>query len=179
MIRLIEPSAYSTIVNNALNWQRERDLDRSMPQDAYLPGIGIEPGSRVPLAEKVNTVWCSAAGPHTDSAMFAVGTSRGTQLVGSRGDAVTELRRESNWPDDETSLDTLAVDFQTHTNVLCGMRSGKVRLWDCRANDSNVKFQHGSCVTHLRAISEEKVLVAGLEDQVRQVQYQASPSANF
>ncbi|KAL8921135.1 MAG: hypothetical protein Q9208_005888 [Pyrenodesmia sp. 3 TL-2023] len=166
LIRLIDPSAYSTIVDNALNAHRERGVGLSIAQEAYLPEIGIEPGSRVPLVEKVNTVWCSAAGPHTNSAIFAVGTSRGTQLVGSRGDQVTVLRHESNWPDDETALDTLAVDFQTHTNVLCGMRSGKVRLWDCRANDSNIKFHHGSCITHLRVISEEKVLVAGLKDQL-------------
>ncbi|KAI4178230.1 MAG: hypothetical protein LQ346_007520 [Caloplaca aetnensis] len=162
----MDPTAYAAKLQNALTWQQERDIDPSLPQDAYLPEIGRGTSTTIRLAGEVNTIWCSAAGPHTDCARFAVGTSRGTWLVGMGDNAVTKLDREANWPDDEMSLNTLAVDFQTHTNILCGMRSGKVRLWDCRVNDSSIKFQHASCVTHLRAIGEEKVVVAGLEDQL-------------
>lgn len=174
LLRLMDPTAYAAKLQNALTWQQERDIDPSLPQDAYLPEIGRGTSTTIRLAGEVNTIWCSAAGPHTDCARFAVGTSRGTWLVGMGDNAVTKLDREANWPDDEMSLNTLAVDFQTHTNILCGMRSGKVRLWDCRVNDSSIKFQHASCVTHLRAIGEEKVVVAGLEDQVRPMQHQAS-----
>ncbi|KAI4132361.1 MAG: hypothetical protein LQ338_000709 [Usnochroma carphineum] len=83
-----------------------------------------------------------------------------------RDESMQTSLQEYNWSDDERSHDTLAVDFWTHNNVLCGMRSGRVRMWDIRANGANVRLQHASCVSHVRAIDENKVLVAGLKNQL-------------
>ncbi|KAL8718243.1 MAG: hypothetical protein Q9225_004601 [Loekoesia sp. 1 TL-2023] len=60
----------------------------------------------------------------------------------------------------------VGVDFWTQNLVLGGMRSGKVRMWDIRVNGANLRFQHPSCVSHVRAIDEHKVLVAGLRHKL-------------
>lgn len=152
-----------TNLRNHRRWQRQHSYH---PETAYVPEIDANASGVVKLGRKVETVWCSAAGPHAHRSVFAVGTSVGAQLVGLRDGSVETWSQEYNWPDDEQSHDTNAVDFLSHTNVLCGMRSGKVRLWDIRSNGSNVRFQHGSCVLHVRAIDENKALVAGLDDMV-------------
>ncbi|KAL8648235.1 MAG: hypothetical protein Q9210_005112 [Variospora velana] len=133
---------------------------------AYLPEIDAQVASVVRLPGKVKTVWCSAAGPHAHHPIFAVGTSHGAKLVGLRDESVETWLQEYNWPDDERTHDTFAVEFWNRNNVICGMRSGKVRMWDIRANGANVRLQHGSCVSHIRAIDEHKILVAGLRDQL-------------
>ncbi|KAL8991963.1 MAG: hypothetical protein Q9169_007489 [Polycauliona sp. 2 TL-2023] len=95
--------------------------------------------------------------------MFAVGDSKGTSLIslsdigaGSSGD----IEREACGDDGTT--ETLAVEFWKPELVLSGMRSGKVRLWDTRSRGTNMRFQHPSCISHIRAIDNNKVLVAGL-----------------
>lgn len=160
LIRLLEPWQY--IANLRGQWQRQRNYHW---RTAYLPEIDAQIGSVVRLPSSVKTVWCSAAGPY-NRPVFAVGTSHGVRLVMLRDESMQTSLQEYNWSDDERSHDTLAVDFWTHNNVLCGMRSGRVRMWDIRANGANVRLQHASCVSHVRAIDENKVLVAGLKNQV-------------
>ncbi|KAL9025854.1 MAG: hypothetical protein Q9196_005391 [Gyalolechia fulgens] len=106
------------------------------------------------------------AGPHANQPIFAVGTSDGVKLVGLRNESLEILVQHLDWPRDDQGRDTLAVEFWTETTVLAGMRSGKVRLWDIRANGANVRFQHMGTVRHVRAIDEHKVLVAGLKDKL-------------
>ncbi|KAI4178934.1 MAG: hypothetical protein LQ348_005492 [Seirophora lacunosa] len=158
-----EPSEYMSNLNNFRDWRRRHNYH---PQTAYLPEIDAQVASIIRLPSRVKTVWCSAAGPHTRHPVFAVGTSHGAKLVGLREESVETWLQEFDWPDDERTHDTFAVDFWTRDNVMCGMRSGKVRMWDTRANGANVRLQHASCVSHIRAIDEHKVLVAGLRDQV-------------
>ncbi|KAL9050809.1 MAG: hypothetical protein Q9206_004942 [Seirophora lacunosa] len=163
IIRLLQPSEYMSNLNNFRDWRRRHNYH---PQTAYLPEIDAQVASIIRLPSRVKTVWCSAAGPHTRHPVFAVGTSHGAKLVGLREESVETWLQEFDWPDDERTHDTFAVDFWTRDNVMCGMRSGKVRMWDTRANGANVRLQHASCVSHIRAIDEHKVLVAGLRDQL-------------
>ncbi|KAI4135984.1 MAG: hypothetical protein LQ341_005818 [Variospora aurantia] len=163
IIRLLQPSEYVINLNNFRDWRRRHNYH---PQTAYLPEIDAQVASVVRLPGKVKTVWCSAAGPHAHHPIFAVGTSHGAKLVGLRDESVETWLQEYDWPDDERTHDTFAVEFWNPNNVLCGMRSGKVRMWDIRANGANVRLQHGSCVSHIQAIDEHKILVAGLRDQL-------------
>lgn len=173
IIRLLQPSEYVINLNNFRDWRRRHNYH---PQTAYLPEIDAQVASVVRLPGKVKTVWCSAAGPHAHHPIFAVGTSHGAKLVGLRDESVETWLQEYDWPDDERTHDTFAVEFWNPNNVLCGMRSGKVRMWDIRANGANVRLQHGSCVSHIQAIDEHKILVAGLRDQVLHHPYYPLPS---
>lgn len=163
MVRLVEPSSYFNSVNAMYRHRRERNWH---PQSACLPAIDQDMASLIQL-QKTKTIWCSAAGPHGNQPTFAIGTSDGVKLVRLRSQSLELLVQHLGWPRNDQGRDTLAVDFWTETTVLAGMRSGKVRLWDIRANGANVRFQHMSCVRDVRAIDEHKVLVAGLEDKVR------------
>lgn len=163
LTRLLEPHEYRDSFNHVRD--RQRPHDYHWPT-AYLPPIDGDVTNTIRLPTKVNTIWCSAAGPQTYHAVFAVGTSRGAAFVALSNVAVHSWVLDYTWPDKGRSHDTLALDFWTESNLLCGMRSGKVRLWDMRANGSNVRFRHGSCVSHIRVVGENKVLVAGLENRV-------------
>ncbi|KAL8933971.1 MAG: hypothetical protein Q9211_005475 [Gyalolechia sp. 1 TL-2023] len=162
MVRLVEPSSYFNGVNAMYRHRQERNWH---PGSASLPAIDQDMACLIQL-QKTNTIWCSAAGPHANQPIFAVGTSDGVKLVGLRNESLEILVQHLDWPRDDQGRDTLAVEFWTETTVLAGMRSGKVRLWDIRANGANVRFQHMGTVRHVRAIDEHKVLVAGLKDKL-------------
>lgn len=165
MILLVEPSQYFSSLSDIYRHRRDRNWD---PGSACLPVIDGDVACFIQL-RGTNTIWCSAAGPHPNAPVFAVGTSRGVRLFECRDLASPECLAFQNWPCNDPSQgrdDTLAIDFWTEHAVLAGMRSGKVRLWDIRANGTNVRFQHTSCVRQVRAIDEHKVLVAGLKNSL-------------
>ncbi|KAL8811985.1 MAG: hypothetical protein Q9200_001383 [Gallowayella weberi] len=117
-------------------------------------------------AVNVKTVWSSVAAPYVDSTMFAVATSQGAMVIGLQGDTEqTWMTRAAGACDDEDT-DTLAVEFWKSNLVLAGMRSGKVRLWDLRSDSTNVRFQHPSSVRNIKALDDNKILVAGLRNKM-------------
>ena len=125
-------------------------------------------GAAITQPRSIKTIWSSAAGPHIDTMIFAVGTSTGVATIGGRcGIHATELEA-IHWPTSEANRDTLSVDFWNHQTVLAGLRNGQIRLWDTRAGGANIRFQHPSCVTHIRRHNDNQVVVAGLENKVHQ-----------
>lgn len=138
------------------------------PGSACLPVIDRDVACQIQL-QGINTLWCSAAGPHKNVSLFAIGTSGGVKVVGLRDLSSPEFLAQHDWHGCDQGHDTLAIDFWTENTVLAGMRSGKVQLWDIRANGTNVRFHHSSCVRHVRAIDEHKILVAGVKDKVRRL----------
>ncbi|KAL8685677.1 MAG: hypothetical protein Q9218_007608 [Villophora microphyllina] len=162
MTRLIEPRQYIR------NRHRARHLSDSSNYPAQRREVArIDAAvSSVIHPHKINTIWNSAAGPHTNQAVFAVGTSKGVMVVGLKGNTAQTWEQECHWPGDESAAETLAVDFWQPDVVLAGMRSGKVRMWDLRSGGATVRFQHASCVVNVRALDQNKILVAGHKDKV-------------
>ncbi|KAL8773924.1 MAG: hypothetical protein Q9209_001354 [Squamulea sp. 1 TL-2023] len=96
--------------------------------------------------------------------MFVVGTSKGMMLLKLPGNGVSGLHDQRECS--EKASETLAVDFWTPDLVLGGTRSGQVRIWDIRSKGTNVRFQHPSCISNIKALNHNQVLVAGLKDRM-------------
>ncbi|KAL8797422.1 MAG: hypothetical protein Q9182_007199 [Xanthomendoza sp. 2 TL-2023] len=117
-------------------------------------------------AVNVKTIWSSVASPCVETTMFAVGTSQGAMLIGLKGGTDQTWMTRATGADDDEAADALAVDFWKSNLVLAGMRSGKVRLWDLRSDSATVRFQHPSSVRNIKALDDNKVLVAGLRNKM-------------
>ena len=117
------------------------------------------------------TFWASAARPHPTISDFAVATGIGTLIV---------RENESSWDFDsiqkfakddlDAPSEVLAIDWLDQNILLNGFRDGKVRLWDVRTNGidgTSLRICQPQCVAHVRKMNEYKVVVRGIEDQVR------------
>ncbi|CAO1602277.1 hypothetical protein XANCAGTX0491_005903 [Xanthoria calcicola] len=160
-IPLANPSAFR--VNNG-NFRQRRP--RGQRDHAYpshdLPNLDGDIAALFTFPKDVHTIWASAASPRIDSTMFAVGDSNGTCLVRLIGNGISDVGSQREWCGNEQAAETLTVDFWKPDLVLSGMRSGRVQIWDIRSKGMNVRFQHPSCISNVRAIDDNKVLVAGL-----------------
>ncbi|KAI4285705.1 MAG: hypothetical protein L6R38_000443 [Xanthoria sp. 2 TBL-2021] len=160
LIPLVDPSTFRSY-NESFRRRRRVLYNHAYPSHD-LPNLDGDIASLMTSSQGVHTIWASAASPHIDSTMFAVGDSKGTLLVRLTGDGVSDVGGQREWCGNEQAAETLAVDFWKPDLVLSGMRSGKVRLWDIRSKGTNIRFQHPSCISNIRAIDDNKVLVAGL-----------------
>ncbi|KAI4242676.1 MAG: hypothetical protein L6R40_003897 [Gallowayella cf. fulva] len=160
LISLNDPETVFTDIENLR--RRPRASHSRVEEQPFLDG---DIGS-VLTATNVETFWSSAASPSVDTTTFAVATSKGAMLVGLKGDTAQTWTTQCTWPGDEQMASTLTVDFWNSKLVLAGMRSGKVRLWDLRSDGANVRFQHPSCVRNIKALDDNKVLVAGLRNKM-------------
>lgn len=140
-----------------LRSHRRTPYDRSQ----YLPSLDGDVPSLTTSSKGVHTIWASAASPLVSPTMFAIGDSRGTLLLSLTGNGA-DLSGQRECCGNKKPAETLAVDFWKPNHVLSGMRSGKVRLWDTRSKGTNIRFQHPSCISNIRSIDDNKVLVAGL-----------------
>lgn len=150
---------------NAHNARIHRQNYNYHPWTRVLPVIDDNISS-VTRLYNLDTIWHSVAGPHTDQCTFAVGTSKGAMTVGLVGNTAEIWTKACDWPGDEQAAGTPAVDFWNPNVVLAGMRSGKVRMWDLRSDGANVRMQHPTCVTNVKGLNQNRVLVAGLRHQV-------------
>ncbi|KAL8660144.1 MAG: hypothetical protein Q9226_000050 [Calogaya cf. arnoldii] len=165
LIPLVEPSTFR-IQNESFQQPRPLLLYNDAYQSLPFPDLTGDVVLSMPSPEGVHTIWASAASPHVDSTIFAVGDSKGTLLVRLTGNGVSDVGGQREWCGNEQAPETLTVDFWKPDLVLSGMRSGKVRLWDIRSKGTNVRFQHLSCISNIRAIDDNKVLVAGLANKM-------------
>ncbi|KAL8850182.1 MAG: hypothetical protein Q9221_004868 [Calogaya cf. arnoldii] len=165
LIPLVEPSTFQ-IQNESFQQPRPLLLHNDAYQSLPFPDLTGDVVLSMPSPEGVHTIWASAASPRIDSTMFAVGDSKGTFLVRLTGNGVSDVGGQREWCGNERAPETLTVDFWKPDLVLSGMRSGKVRLWDIRSKGTNVRFQHLSCISNIRAIDDNKVLVAGLANKM-------------
>ncbi|KAL8834645.1 MAG: hypothetical protein Q9170_003647 [Blastenia crenularia] len=159
LVRLLEPQAYFANLERLEHRRSMYDYGTS----AFNQELDVPVGCQVQLPSKTKSIWCSVAGPHTDRAVFAIGTACGVELVEMRDRYLDPSVHRHDWPRSNQAHNTFAVDFWNHNVVLAGTRNGKVRVWDIRSNGSNVRFKHPSSTTHIRATNENKVLVAGLD----------------
>ena len=124
------------------------------------------------------TIYAAAANPEaTDELLFTVATSSGPQIIGtctrgtdmylSGSNGLTALHRSE--VETEESSDTLSVDWLDRNVVVSGRRNGAVRLWDIRSRGldaCSAPIQHPSCISHIRSLDRNRIVVAGLQDQV-------------
>lgn len=115
------------------------------------------------------TFWSSSARPSNPRSDFALGTSSGTILI---------IEDQSSWlvepsmrfcEDDLDAPEVLAVDWLSQNVVLNGCRDGSVRLWDVRARGiegTSYPLKHQSSITHVRKMNENRIVVAGIENQL-------------
>ncbi|KAL8856417.1 MAG: hypothetical protein Q9178_006987 [Gyalolechia marmorata] len=162
-IPLVDPSTFRTCNETFRQGRRGLLYDQNNPSH-HLPGLDGDFARMIKYPkDPVETIWASAASPRVDSTMFAVGDSKGTSLVELVGNGAVDLDGQREWCGNGQAVETVTVDFWTPNLILSGMRSGKVRVWDIRSKGTNVRFQHPSCISNIRAIDDHKVLVAGLE----------------
>ncbi|KAJ6093382.1 hypothetical protein N7486_008671 [Penicillium sp. IBT 16267x] len=120
-------------------------------------------------ARVASTLFCSAACPTNDKALFAVGTSEGLHtLEGSRDrwtysdkpfpqDGIQNFSRQ---PDSSHACVT-AVDWLSTNVIASGLRDSTVFLHDLRSNGSAARLQHPHTVSKLLKVDEHRIVVAG------------------
>ncbi|KAL8712785.1 MAG: hypothetical protein Q9220_002993 [cf. Caloplaca sp. 1 TL-2023] len=164
LTRLLDPSE---IVENRHRARRWRPTASNTPNFQSIIAVNEEV-THVIQPREVDTIWASAAEPSSfKGPIFAVGTSKGVMVAGLYPNAAITSTKTCDWiPDDNHSCvsDTTSVDFWTPDTILAGLRNGKIRIWDTRSNGTNTRFLHhpASCINHVRALDENKILVAGL-----------------
>ena len=112
-------------------------------------------------------IWCSAARQLEPG--FAVGHTGCVNVI---------TARESGWDfsgashprgSKLSSTDRVqAVDWLDRNTIVMGVRSGKVLLMDLRSRDSAIRILHGKGIHHARTLGNNKVVIAGMKNQVIQ-----------
>ena len=122
-----------------------------------------------------STFWASSARPVTHRNDFAIGTSCGAVHIAEdqTGWFVERHRRfpEKIFGGRTRGAEIMSVDWLTENLVLNGCRSGSVRLWDVRITDTDVEstsapLVHPSAINHVRRMNENKIVVAGIKNQL-------------
>ena len=95
-----------------------------------------------------------------------------TEIVIAIGTNHSFLTVERSGPKTEvfehkTQSDILAVHTGLPKTILAGARDGAVWLYDLRSRESVRRLKHPSAVTGIRSADEYRVVVAGMQDQVR------------
>ncbi|KAJ5493390.1 hypothetical protein N7539_002136 [Penicillium diatomitis] len=118
------------------------------------------------------TLWCSAACPVGDKALFAIGTSDGLHTLegltsmwtvsqkpfrkddsnGARG-----FRRHGN----SSHASVQAVEWISPDVVVSGLRNSNVFLYDVRNGESSLRLQHSQSVTKIRKADPWRIVVGG------------------
>lgn len=98
----------------------------------------------------------SAGNPVAHNSMFLIGSTAGAALVSP------EPPDNIN-PSIHTGSDVLAVDWVNASIAVLGTRNGSIHLWDTRAQGSALRLHHGSCISKLRQLDQNLLVVAGLE----------------
>ncbi|KAF7718986.1 Uncharacterized protein PECH_000166 [Penicillium ucsense] len=118
------------------------------------------------------TLWCSAACPVGDKALFAIGTSDGLHTLegltsmwtvsqkpfrkddssGARG-----FRRHGN----SSHASVQAVEWISSDVVVSGLRNSNVFLYDVRNGESSLRLQHSQSVTKIRKADPWRIVVGG------------------
>ena len=87
-------------------------------------------------------------------------------VVGGKGPIVI-YERQGNWHRQVFGYsDILSVDWLDDHTFMTGERRGAVRLWDTRSNGTSLRFQTPSVATHIKKLGEQRIVVAGLQNNV-------------
>lgn len=112
------------------------------------------------------TFWAAAAKPDPAVSEFAVAGSSVVIRVFLRDGFDWDMQVEHAASD---RSDTLAADWLNTNVILSGHRDGSVILWDTRSSGKHARanpLKHSSCISHIRRLDPNRVVVAGLYDQV-------------
>ena len=104
---------------------------------------------------------CFATAPKPDpsSTVFVAGGSDGTVVI-------TERQADWNTSQMYKASDVTSIDWLDQNVYMTGERSGAVRLWDTRNRGRSLRFQFPICINHVKKLGEQKVVVAGLRNNV-------------
>lgn len=101
----------------------------------------------------------TAPKPDPTTAIFVVGGYSGPIVISEhQGAWVTRLKFGAR--------DISSIDWLDHNTYMTGERRGTIRLWDIRSNGTSLRFQAPSVATHLKKLGEQKIVVAGLQNNV-------------
>ncbi|KAJ5924403.1 hypothetical protein N7466_008590 [Penicillium verhagenii] len=142
---------------------------RKIVEDDLLHFRDMLPFSGQPKIRMNSTVFCSAACPTKDRALFAIGTSGGVATLEGELDRWTV----SNKPfprggdndfarrADSSHACVTAVDWLSTNVIAAGMRDSTVILHDLRTFYSATRLQHPETVSKIVRVSEHCLAVAG------------------
>ncbi|KAJ5167724.1 uncharacterized protein N7482_003318 [Penicillium canariense] len=118
------------------------------------------------------SLWCSAACPTGDKALFAIGTSDGLHTLegfgshwtlsqkpfpNERSNGTQGFRRHGN----SSHASIRAVEWLSSDVIVSGLRNSTVFLYDVRTGDSSLRLQHSQSVTKIRKVDPYRVVVSG------------------
>lgn len=134
--------------------------------DCYMDSGSAQPTA---AAKVDSTLFCSAACPAQDKALFAVGTSEGLYtLEGARDrwtysdkpfpqDGIQKFKRQHS----SSHACVTAVDWLSPNVIASGLRDSTVFLHDVRSNGSAARLQHPHTISKLLKVDEYRIVVAG------------------
>ncbi|KAJ5925595.1 hypothetical protein N7454_008234 [Penicillium verhagenii] len=142
---------------------------RKIVEDDLLHFRDMLPFSGQPMIRMNSTVFCSAACPTKDRALFAIGTSRGVATLEGELDRWTVSNKP--FPQgadndfarraDSSHACVTAVDWLSTNVIAAGMRDSTVILHDLRSFYSASRLQHPETVSKIVRVSEHCLAVAG------------------
>ncbi|KAJ5761062.1 hypothetical protein N7520_008218 [Penicillium odoratum] len=114
------------------------------------------------------TLFSSAAGPQTEKATFAIGTSRGLYTLEGAGDRWTITNRPfpiGGRPRKPNRADTCitTVDWLSPNVIVAGQRDSEIFSFDLRSGKSTKELLFTRPVLKLRTVDEHRIVVAGKE----------------
>ncbi|EPS29627.1 hypothetical protein PDE_04577 [Penicillium oxalicum 114-2] len=118
------------------------------------------------------TLWCSAACPVGEKALFAIGTSHGLHTLEGltsmwtvsqksfsreRSSDARGFRRHGNASHDSVQ----AVEWLSSDVIASGLRNSNLYLYDIRNGGSALRLQHSQSVTKIRRVDPWRIVVGG------------------
>ncbi|KAJ5892197.1 uncharacterized protein N7473_008425 [Penicillium subrubescens] len=120
----------------------------------------------------LQTLWCSAACPTGDKALFAIGTSDGLHTLegysshwtlsqkpfpNEKANQTQGFRRHGN----SSHASVQAVEWLSSDVIASGLRNSTVFLYDVRTGDTSLRLQHSQSVTKIRKVDPWRIVVGG------------------
>ncbi|KAJ5093133.1 hypothetical protein N7456_008994 [Penicillium angulare] len=115
------------------------------------------------------SLWCSAACPGSDKALFAIGTSEGLHTLEGFGSHwtlsekpfPTEGNQGFHRKTNSAHAHVNAVEWLSSDVIASGLRNSSVFLHDIRSGGSATRLQHPYPVANIRKIDEHRLVVTG------------------
>ena len=146
---------------------RLRPVTKGIPANKYAPAV-LHPLK----IHTTQTLWCSAACPVGEKALFAIGTSHGLHTLEGltsmwtvsqksfsrkRSSDARGFRRHGNASHDSVQ----AVEWLSSDVIASGLRNSNLYLYDIRNGGSALRLQHSQSVTKIRRVDPWRIVVGG------------------
>lgn len=115
------------------------------------------------------SLWCSAASPAGDKALFAIGTSEGLYTLEGFGSHWTLSEKPFPTEGDQgfhrktnsAHAHVNAVEWLSSNVIASGLRNSTVILHDIRSGGSATRLQHQYPIANIRKVDEHRLVVTG------------------